>query len=57
MPTYRVEAVLARTYGSAIIEADTPELAREIANEMTDDEFDTAEDLSLDVLDVYPEEV
>lgn len=56
MPKYRVEAILSREYGSALIEAQSLEEARSIANLMEASEFDaTAVDSDMDLLDVYKE--
>ena len=56
MPKYRVEVILARTYGTAVIEAEDEMMARDMASSMEGDEFDTAVDYSLDVLDAYEED-
>lgn len=56
MPKYRVEAILSREYGYALIEAESLEQARSIANLMEVSEFDaTAMDTDMDLLDVYEE--
>lgn len=57
MPTYRVEAILARSYGTVTIEAKDEFEAKEIATDMQAEDFDRAVDYSLDILDVYEETV
>jgi hypothetical protein len=51
MPTYRIEAVLSRTYGTAYVEADNGQVAREMAGDPGTN-WSQGEDSKLDVLEV-----
>ena len=53
---YRAEVILSRTYGTIVVEADDENEAREIVTDMEYEDFDTAVDHSLDILEIYPED-
>lgn len=56
MPKYRVDVILARTYGTVVIDADNIDAAKEAALDLEAEDFDSGVDYSIDVLDVYEED-
>jgi regulator of RNase E activity RraA len=56
MPKFRVDVILARTYGTVVVEAEDEFRAAEEAASLEAEAFDREEDQSTYILDVYETE-
>jgi hypothetical protein len=54
--TYRVNIILERTYGTALVEAESFDEAQDKAAVLTIEDYDTAVDSDSEIIEIYEEQ-